>query len=142
MISGAFEELLDEQFRLRILKDGVRPDGRGLKEIRHLSADVSLLPRAHGTGLFNRGETQILGVTTLGSSGDAQKVDNLSPETSKKFMLHYNFPPYSVGEAGRVGSPGRREVGHGALAERALSCLLYTSPSPRDRTRSRMPSSA
>tara|TARA_B100000945_G_scaffold74648_3_gene57406 strand:- start:11975 stop:14188 length:2214 start_codon:yes stop_codon:yes gene_type:complete len=129
VISGAFEELLDEQFRLRILKDGVRPDGRGLKEIRHLSADVSLLPRAHGTGLFNRGETQILGVTTLGSSGDAQKVDNLSPETSKKFMLHYNFPPYSVGEAGRVGSPGRREVGHGALAERALSAVL---PSAED----------
>ena len=124
VISGAFEELLDEQFRVRILKDGVRTDGRGLKEIRHLSADVSLLPRAHGTGLFNRGETQILGVTTLGSSGDAQKVDNLSPETSKKFMLHYNFPPYSVGEAGRVGSPGRREVGHGALAERALSAVL------------------
>ena len=129
VISGAFEELLDEQFRLRILKDGVRPDGRGLKEIRELSADVSLLPRAHGTGLFNRGETQILGVTTLGSSGDAQKIDNLSPETSKRFMLHYNFPPYSVGEAGRVGSPGRREIGHGALAERALSAVL---PSQED----------
>ena len=129
VISGAFEELLDEQFRVRILKDKVRPDGRDLKEIRSLSAEVSLLPRTHGTGLFNRGETQILGVATLGSSGDAQKLDNLSPETTKRFMLHYNFPPYSVGEAGRVGSPGRREIGHGALAERALSAVL---PSEED----------
>ena len=127
--AGAFEELLDEQFRTRILKDGVRPDGRGLREIRSLSADVSLLPRTHGSGLFNRGETQILGVTTLGSAGDAQKLDNLSPEESKRFMLHYNFPPYSVGEARRVGSPGRREIGHGALAERALSAVL---PSEED----------
>jgi polyribonucleotide nucleotidyltransferase len=124
VISGAFEELLDEQFRVRILKDGIRPDNRGPKEIRNLSADVGLLPRTHGSGLFNRGETQILGVTTLGSSGDAQKIDNLSPETSKNFMVHYNFPPYSVGEAGRVGSPGRREVGHGALTERALTAVL------------------
>ena len=89
--SGAFEELLDEQFRVRILKDGVRPDGRGLREIRPLSAEVSILPRTHGTGLFNRGETQILGITTLGSSGDAQKLDNLSPEVSKNFMLHIIF---------------------------------------------------
>jgi len=124
VLGGAFEELLDEQFRVRVLKDGVRPDGRGLKEIRSLSAEVSLLPRTHGTGLFSRGETQILGVTTLGSSGDAQKLDNLSPEESKNFMLHYNFPPYSTGEAGRVGSPGRREVGHGALAEKALKAVL------------------
>ena len=127
--SGAFEELLDEQFRVRILKDGVRPDGRGLREIRPLSAEVSILPRTHGTGLFNRGETQILGITTLGSSGDAQKLDNLSPEVSKNFMLHYNFPPYSVGEARRVGSTSRREIGHGALAERALSAVL---PSQED----------
>ena len=122
--AGAFEELLDEQFRTRILEDGVRPDGRALDEIRSLSAEVSLLPRTHGSGLFNRGETQILGITTLGSTGDAQKIDNLSPEQTKNFMLHYNFPPYSVGEAGRVGSPGRREIGHGALAERALSAVL------------------
>ena len=122
--AGAFEELLDEQFRTRILEDGVRPDGRALDEIRSLSAEVSLLPRTHGSGIFNRGETQILGITTLGSTGDAQKIDNLSPEQSKNFMLHYNFPPYSVGEAGRVGSPGRREIGHGALAERALSAVL------------------
>ncbi len=122
--AGAFEELLDEQFRTRILEDGVRPDGRALDEIRSLSAEVSLLPRTHGSGIFNRGETQILGITTLGSTGDAQKIDNLSPEQTKNFMLHYNFPPYSVGEAGRVGSPGRREIGHGALAERALSAVL------------------
>lgn len=127
--AGAFEELLDEQFRIRILEDGVRPDGRGLKEIRALSAEVALLPRTHGSGLFNRGETQILGITTLGSAGDAQKLDNLSPEESKRFMLHYNFPPYSVGEARRVGSPGRREIGHGALAERALGAVL---PSEED----------
>ena len=127
--AGAFEELLDEQFRIRILQDGVRPDGRGLKEIRTLSAEVALLPSTHGSGLFNRGETQILGITTLGSSGDAQKLDNLSPEESKRFMLHYNFPPYSVGEARRVGSPGRREIGHGALAERALEAVL---PSEED----------
>ena len=127
--AGAFEELLDEQFRVRILKDGVRPDGRGLREIRELSADVSLLPRTHGSGLFNRGETQILGVATLGSAGDAQRIDDLSPEESKRFMLHYNFPPYSVGEARRVGSPGRREIGHGALAEKALSAVL---PSEED----------
>ena len=87
------------------------------------------MPRTHGTGLFNRGETQILGVTTLGSSGDAQRLDNLSPEETKNFMLHYNFPPYSTGEARRVGSPGRREIGHGALAERALSAVL---PSQED----------
>ena len=127
--SGAFEELLDEQFRERILKDNVRPDGRGLREIRPLSADVSLLPRTHGSGLFNRGETQILALTTLGSQSDAQRLDNLSPEETKSFLFHYNFPPYSTGEAGRVGSPGRREIGHGALAERALSAVL---PSQED----------
>ena len=127
--SGAFEELLDEQFRERILKDKVRPDGRGLREIRPLSAEVSLLPRTHGSGLFNRGETQILALTTLGSQSDAQRLDNLSPEETKSFLLHYNFPPYSTGEAGRVGSPGRREIGHGALAERALSAVL---PSQED----------
>jgi polyribonucleotide nucleotidyltransferase len=95
-----------------------------VKEIRALSAEVALLPRTHGTGLFSRGETQVLGVCTLGSSGDAQKIDTLSPEESKRFLLHYNFPPYSVGEARRVGSPGRREIGHGALAERALTSVL------------------
>jgi polyribonucleotide nucleotidyltransferase len=123
-IGGAFESALDESFRTRIITEGARPDGRGPKEIRQLSAEVSLLPRTHGTGLFSRGETQVLGVCTLGSSGDAQKIDTLSPEESKRFLLHYNFPPYSVGEARRVGSPGRREIGHGALAERALTSVL------------------
>ena len=123
-IGGAFETALDESFRERIIKEGSRPDGRGVKEIRALSAEVALLPRTHGTGLFSRGETQVLGVCTLGSSGDAQKIDTLSPEESKRFLLHYNFPPYSVGEARRVGSPGRREIGHGALAERALTSVL------------------
>ena len=85
---------------------------------------MGLLPRTHGTGLFTRGETQVLGVATLGSTGDAQKLDTLSPEDTKRFLLHYNFPPYSVGEARRVGSPGRREIGHGALAERALTAVL------------------
>ena len=123
-IGGAFETTLDAAFRTRIITEGARPDGRGPKEIRTLSAEVSLLPRTHGTGLFSRGETQVLGVCTLGSVGDAQKIDTLSPEESKRFMLHYNFPPYSVGEARRVGSPGRREIGHGALAERALTSVL------------------
>jgi len=123
-IGGAFETALDESFRERIIKEGSRPDGRGVKEIRALSAEVTLRPRTHGTGLFSRGETQVLGVCTLGSSGDAQKIDTLSPEESKRFLLHYNFPPYSVGEARRVGSPGRREIGHGALAERALTSVL------------------
>lgn len=111
-------------FRERILKEGIRPDGRGLEEIRAISCNVGILPRTHGTGLFSRGETQILGVATLGSPGDAQRLDNLSPEESKRFMLHYNFPPYSTGEAKRIMSPGRREVGHGALAERALTPVL------------------
>ena len=111
-------------FRERILEKGIRPDGRGLEEIRAISCDVGILPRTHGTGLFSRGETQILGVATLGSPGDAQRLDNLSPEESKRFMLHYNFPPYSTGEAKRIMSPGRREVGHGALAERALTPVL------------------
>ena len=123
-ISGAFETALDEAFRHRILNDGARPDGRGLREIRSLDAEVSLLPRTHGTGLFSRGETQVLAVCTLGSVGDAQKIDTLSPEESRTFLMHYNFPPYSVGEARRMSGPGRREIGHGALAQRALTSIL------------------
>ena len=120
----AFEGRLEAEFRKRVLGGGDRPDGRGLTEIRPLSSEVGLLPRTHGTGLFTRGETQILAVATLGSVGDAQRLDTLSPEESKRFMLHYNFPPYSVGEARRMASPGRREIGHGALAERALSSVM------------------
>ena len=119
-IRAAFQTLVDDKFRERMLNGGIRPDGRGLKDIRSISCEVALLPRTHGTGLFTRGETQVLGVATLGSVGDAQKLDNLGPEDSKRFTLHYNFPPYSVGEVRRLGGPGRREIGHGALAERAL----------------------
>ena len=128
-VRKAFGVTEEEAYRKAILNDGKRPDGRGLKELRAISAEVAILPRTHGTGLFARGETQVLGVATLGSVGDAQRLDTLSPETTKRFMFHYNFPPYSTGEARRVGSPGRREIGHGALAERALSPVL---PSEED----------
>jgi len=128
-VFDAFEELLEEQFKLAVLERGIRPDGRGLKEIRELDCEVGLLPRTHGSGLFQRGETQVLGIATLGSVSDAQKVDTLNPNDTKPFLLHYNFPPYSVGETRRVGSPGRREIGHGALAERAITPIL---PSQED----------
>ena len=123
-ILNAYEDALEREFRSRILSGGSRPDGRGLRDIRPLSSEVALLPRTHGTGLFTRGETQILAVATLGSVGDAQRLDTLSPEESKRFLLHYNFPPYSTGEVRRVGTPRRREIGHGALAERALSAVI------------------
>ena len=123
-IRDAFEHLLKKSVRERMLDKGLRPDGRGLRDIRELSCEVGLLPRTHGSGLFSRGETQVLCVATLGSVGDAQRLDSLSPEESKRFLLHYNFPPYSTGEARRIGSPGRREIGHGALAERALIPVL------------------
>ena len=122
-IGKVIENLTDEIYRSKMM-DGVRPDGRGPLDLRPLSAEVGIVPRAHGTGLFERGETQALGVVTLGSLGDVQKIDNINPTKSKRFMLHYNFPPYSVGECGRVGSPKRREIGHGALAERALTAVL------------------
>ena len=123
-VSAAFDEALEAAFKQRVLDTGERPDGRGLTEIRALSSEVGLLPRTHGTGLFTRGETQVLGVCTLGSVGDSQKIDNLSPEDTKRFMLHYNFPPFSTGEARPSRSPGRREIGHGALAERALASVI------------------
>ena len=123
-VQNTFRSLVDEAFRQRILDGGARPDGRRPREIREISCEVALLPRTHGTGLFSRGETQALGVVTLGSVGDAQKLDTLAPEEMKRFLLHYNFPPYSVGETRRVGSPGRREIGHGALAERAMLPVL------------------
>lgn len=118
-----------KQVRENILDTGVRPDGRKLDELRQIECEVGILPRTHGTGLFSRGQTQVLSVTTLSSSGDAQKIDNISPHTRKRFMHHYNFPPYSVGETGRIGSPGRREIGHGALAERSIEPIL---PSEED----------
>ncbi len=124
VIATAFDEAQEAAFKRRVLNVGERPDGRGLKEIRPLSSEVGLFPRTHGTGVFTRGETQVLGVCTLGSVGDAQKIDNLSPEDEKRFMLHYNFPPFSTGEARPIRSTGRREIGHGMLAERALSAVL------------------
>jgi polyribonucleotide nucleotidyltransferase len=123
-ISAAFRSLTKKLVRQRILTDHFRIDGRGITDIRALSAEVAVVPRAHGSALFERGETQILGVTTLDMVKMAQQIDSLGPETSKRYMHHYNFPPYSTGETGRVGSPKRREIGHGALAERALMPVL------------------
>lgn len=123
-LGAAFRSIQREVIRQRILTDGFRIDGRGPRDIRTLTAEVEVLPRVHGSALFERGETQILGVTTLNMLKMEQQLDTLSPETRKRYMHHYNFPPYSTGETGRVGSPKRREVGHGALAERALIPVL------------------
>ena len=123
-VSAAFRALTKKLVRQRILTDHFRIDGRGITDIRALSAEVAVVPRAHGSALFQRGETQILGVTTLDMVKMAQQIDSLGPETSKRYMHHYNFPPFSTGETGRVGSPKRREIGHGALAERALMPVL------------------
>jgi len=125
-ISAALRSVTKEQVRQRVLRDKVRIDGRGPTDIRTLSAEVEVLPRVHGSALFERGETQILGVTTLNMLRMEQLLDTLSPETRKRYMHNYNFPPYSTGETGRVGSPKRREIGHGALAERALVPVLPT----------------
>ncbi len=123
-VGAAFRSLTKKLVRQRILTDHFRIDGRGITDIRALSAEVAVVPRAHGSALFERGETQILGVTTLDMVKMAQQIDSLGPETSKRYMHHYNFPPFSTGETGRVGSPKRREIGHGALAERALIPVL------------------
>jgi len=123
-IGAAFRSLTKKLVRQRVLRDKIRIDGRGLTDIRSLSAEVALIPRAHGSALFERGETQILGVTTLNMLRMEQQIDSLSPETHKRYLHHYNFPPFSTGETGRVGSPKRREIGHGALAERALVPVL------------------
>ncbi|MBV8861672.1 MAG: polyribonucleotide nucleotidyltransferase, partial [Mycobacterium sp.] len=123
-VGAAFRALTKKLVRQRILSDHFRIDGRGITDIRALSAEVAVVPRAHGSALFERGETQILGVTTLDMVKMAQQIDSLGPETSKRYMHHYNFPPFSTGETGRVGSPKRREIGHGALAERALAPVL------------------
>ncbi|GAA3085035.1 polyribonucleotide nucleotidyltransferase [Pseudonocardia yunnanensis] len=125
-IGAAFRALNKKLVRQRILRDQVRIDGRGITDIRPLSAEVEVIPRAHGSALFERGETQILGVTTLNMLRMEQQIDSLGPETHKRYLHHYNFPPYSTGETGRVGSPKRREIGHGALAERALLPVLPT----------------
>ncbi|WP_328354259.1 polyribonucleotide nucleotidyltransferase [Mycobacterium sp. NBC_00419] len=123
-IGAAYRSLTKKLVRQRILTDHFRIDGRGVTDIRALSAEVAIIPRAHGSALFERGETQIMGVTTLDMVKMAQQIDSLGPEKSKRYMHHYNFPPYSTGETGRVGSPKRREIGHGALAERALMPVL------------------
>ncbi|HSK26312.1 MAG TPA: polyribonucleotide nucleotidyltransferase [Jiangellales bacterium] len=125
-IGAAVRTLTKRLIRQRVLRDGVRIDGRGLRDIRPLAAEVEVLPRVHGSALFERGETQILGVTTLNMLRMEQQLDTLAPETRKRYMHNYNFPPYSTGETGRVGSPKRREIGHGALAERALVPVLPT----------------
>jgi polyribonucleotide nucleotidyltransferase len=123
-LSAAFRSLTKAVVRQRILKDQVRIDGRGLSDIRKLTAEVEVLPRVHGSAIFERGETQIMGVTTLNMLKMEQQIDSLSPVTRKRYMHNYNFPPYSTGETGRVGSPKRREIGHGALAERAIVPVL------------------
>lgn len=123
-VNGAFNALTKKIVRQRILTDQVRIDGRGLTDIRQLTAEVEVLPRVHGSAIFERGETQIMGVTTLNMLKLEQTIDSLSPVKVKRYIHHYNFPPYSTGETGRVGSPKRREIGHGALAERAITPVL------------------
>src|SRR5262249_43715752 len=125
-ISAAFRAVTKKLVRERIISDGVRIDGRGLADIRRLSAEAHVLPRVHGSALFERGEPQVLGVTTLNMLRMEQTIDTLNPERTKRYMHNYNMPPYSTGETGRVGSPKRREIGHGALAERALIPVLPT----------------
>jgi polyribonucleotide nucleotidyltransferase len=123
-IGEAYHDLLKEVVRKRTLEEGVRPDGRDTRTIRPLNAQVALLPRPHGSGLFTRGETQVLSVATLGMPSDEQMLDDLFPEETKRYIHHYNFWPFSTGEVRRLGSPRRREIGHGALAERALEPVL------------------
>ncbi|MBJ7287024.1 MAG: polyribonucleotide nucleotidyltransferase, partial [Candidatus Nanopelagicus sp.] len=125
-ISGALRSVTKKLVRQRVLREKIRIDGRGLRDIRALTAEVEVIPRVHGSAIFERGETQILGITTLNMLKMEQQLDTLSPEDHKRYMHNYNFPPYSVGETGRVGSPKRREIGHGALAERALLPVLPT----------------
>ena len=123
-VDTILENIIAEEVRRLITEDKVRPDGRAVNEIRPLNSQVDLLPRVHGSALFTRGQTQVLSVVTLASLNDVQIIDNLTDDDQKRFMHHYNFPPFSVGEVGRIGSPGRREIGHGALGERALSYVI------------------
>ena len=126
MVNEVCTQIVADEVRRLIVEDKIRPDGRAVDEIRPLDAQIDLLPRTHGSGLFTRGQTQVLSVTTLGALGDNQIIDDLTEVEEKRFMHHYNFPPYSVGEVGRMGTPGRREIGHGALGERALKQVLPT----------------
>ena len=125
-VATAFDTILEEEFRRAVTEDNLRPDGRDTTTIRPLSIEVGVLPRTHGSGLFTRGQNQVLSVTTLGPTGDEQIIDTLSPVDTKRYMHHYNFPPYSVGEVRMMRGAGRREIGHGALAERALIPVLPT----------------
>ena len=122
-VKAAFKDIVKEEVRARIL-DGVRPDGRGLGDIRALAAETGISPRAHGSGLFSRGETQVLSLATLGTPREAQRLDTLAPGDEKRYMHHYNFPPFSTGETWFMRGPKRREIGHGALAETALRAVL------------------
>jgi polyribonucleotide nucleotidyltransferase len=124
ILGKLFDKALKDRVRERIVEEGVRIDGRGLKDVRNITVEVGVLPRTHGSGLFTRGQTQALTIATLGSMSDQQKIDGLTDETSKRYMHHYNFPPFSVGEARPLRGPGRREIGHGALAERALLAVV------------------
>lgn len=123
-IKGVMYDIEKREMREMILADGIRLDGRNTTQVRPITCDIGILPRAHGSALFTRGETQALATATLGSSRDEQSIEGLQPETTKRFMLHYNFPPFSVGEVGRMTGTGRREIGHGNLAERAIKGLL------------------
>jgi len=123
-VSAAYKSVSKKVMRTRVLTEGIRIDGRGLTDIRALDAEVQVIPRVHGSAIFQRGETQILGVTTLNMLKMEQQIDSLAPIKKKRYLHHYNFPPYSTGETGRVGSPKRREIGHGFLAERALVPVL------------------
>ena len=123
-VRAAIDKVMKTEVRRRILEDGVRPDGRNLTDVRPLSASVGLIPRTHGSGLFQRGDTQVLSLVTLGTPGDAQRLDTVAPQTEKSYLHHYNFPPYSTGEARFLRGTSRREIGHGALAERALVSVL------------------
>lgn len=123
-VEKIFDSLLKEEVRVAITKDGIRPDGRTPEEIRAISCEVGILPRTHGSGLFTRGQTQVLSITTLGTSGEEQTIDGIGLEESKRFMHHYNFPPFSTGEVKRLRGPSRRDIGHGALAERSLAPVI------------------
>ena len=123
-INEVLEDIIKEEVRRLILEEGIRPDNREVDEIRPLSCEVGLLPRTHGSGLFKRGQTQVLTVATLGASSDVQIIDGLTEDESKRYMHHYNFPPYSVGDTRVMRGPGRREIGHGALAEKALEPVI------------------
>jgi len=123
-VMDAFERILKDEVRDNILENGVRPDGRALDEIRPIWIETGYLPRTHGSAIFTRGQTQVITIVTLGSTAEEQRLDSIGPEASKRYIHHYNFPPFSVGEVRRMRGPGRRDIGHGALAERALLAVI------------------